>query len=211
MKSITLYFVVSGATYFNQLDRFQGWSGTPLTPAGQQASVAVGQKLAAVKFDTAYASDTSRGGKTGHAVLAAQATTTQLQLLASLRAPFYGGFEGFEQAAVWSGFATKLGYPSVAKFEADQTPMALQNLIHDHDVDSLAESGEEFWQRYRSGLAQVTAATPADGNVLVVTDSMTLRHLIFQATGEQPANQAIAPSTVTVLTQAGDKWTVRQA
>ncbi|GIP70394.1 hypothetical protein AWA1501_25570 [Lactiplantibacillus pentosus] len=56
MKSITLYLVVAGATYFNQLDRFQGWSGTPLTVAGVQASAAVGQQLADTPFEAAFAS-----------------------------------------------------------------------------------------------------------------------------------------------------------
>ncbi|MCG0822920.1 putative phosphoglycerate mutase (putative) [Lactiplantibacillus plantarum] len=41
MKSITLHLVVAGATYFNQLDRFQGWSGTPLTATGEQATAKV--------------------------------------------------------------------------------------------------------------------------------------------------------------------------
>ena len=46
MKSITLHLVVAEATYFNQLDRFQGWSGTPLTATGEQATAKVAQQLA---------------------------------------------------------------------------------------------------------------------------------------------------------------------
>jgi len=209
MKTITLYLAVTGTTYFDQLDRFQGWSGTPLTPAGQQASQTLGQQLATVKFDTAFASDTSRGVQTGRAILAAQAGSLKLQTKAALRAPFYGGFEGLERSAVWSGFATKLGYPTVAAFEADQTPTEIQNLIHDHDVDSLAESGTEFWQRYQAGLAKIVAATPDQGRALIVVDPAVLRKLRFDLTGQLATDEQVAASTVTIVDKAGDKLTLR--
>jgi len=209
MKTITLYLAVTGTTYFDQLDRFQGWSGTPLTAAGLEASQGLGQQLATVKFDTAFASDTSRSAQTGQAILDAQATQLELQQSAALRAPFYGGFEGFERAAVWSGFATKLGYPTVAAFEADQTPTEIQNLIHDHDVDSLAESGDEFWQRYQAGLTQVTDATPDHGRALVIVDPVILRKLRFELTGQPATAEQLAPSTVTIVDKTVDKLTIR--
>ncbi|BDZ31787.1 histidine phosphatase family protein [Lactiplantibacillus sp. WILCCON 0030] len=209
MKTITLYLAVTGTTYFDQLDRFQGWSGTPLTAAGQQTSQTVGQRLATIKFDTAFASDTSRGTQTARAILAAQANSVEIQTKSALRSPFYGGFEGIERSAVWSGFATKLGYPTVAAFEADQTPTEIQNLIHDHDVDSLAESGDEFWQRYQKGLAQVAATTPDHGRALVIVDAVILRRLRFDITGQTATSEQVAPGTVTVVDQAGDKFTLR--
>jgi len=209
MKKITLYLVVTGTTYFDQLDRFQGWSGTPLTPAGLKASQLVGQQLAKVSFAAAFASDTSRSTQTGRAILAAQSKKLTLQSKPALRGPFYGGFEGLEEAAVWSGFATKLGYPSVAAFEADQTPRELQGLLHDHDADSLAESGTEFWQRYTAGLAQVTAGTPADDNALVVIDAAALRMLWFELTGKQPTQLQLAPGTVTIVDQVDDQLSLR--
>ncbi|MFD1419772.1 histidine phosphatase family protein [Lactiplantibacillus songbeiensis] len=209
MKAITLYLVVTGTTYFDQLDRFQGWSGTPLTPAGLQSSQAVGKQLAGVNFATAYTSDTSRGVQTARAILATQAAKPKIHTKLALRGPFYGGFEGLEQAAVWSGFATKLGYPSLTAFEADQTPRDLQSLLHDHDAASLAESGTEFWQRYTAGLAQVTAGTPADGNVLVVINTAALRALWFELTGQQPTRDQVAPGTVTIVDQVEGKMTLR--
>ncbi|VDG20064.1 phosphoglycerate mutase [Lactobacillus sp.] [Lactiplantibacillus mudanjiangensis] len=209
MKAITLYLVVTGATYFDQLDRFQGWSGTPLTPDGLAASQAVGQQLSTVKFDTAFASDTSRGAQTGRAILSQQAVAPELQLKPALRAPFFGGFEGQEQAAVWSGFATKLGYPTVTAFEIDQTPAELQGLLHDHDSASLAENGDEFWQRYTAGLAQVTAATPDQGQVLVVIDASALQTLIFDITGQVATPQRLAASTITIVDQVDGQRTLR--
>ena len=107
MKSITLHLVVAGATYFNQLDRFQGWSGTPLTATGEQATAKVAQQLASTTFDTAFASDTSRAIQTARIILDSRAQPVKLRTVVALRAPFYGGFEGTERAAVWSGFATR--------------------------------------------------------------------------------------------------------
>ncbi|RRK11336.1 phosphoglycerate mutase family protein [Lactiplantibacillus garii] len=205
MKSINLHLVVAGATYFNQLDRFQGWSGTPLTPAGQQASLKVGHQLGQLPLTTAFASDTSRSVQTGRAVLtAATQENVELQALSDLRAPFFGGFEGLERAAVWSGFATKLGYGSLATFAADQTPSELQTLLHDHDSAGLAESGAEFWQRYVRGLQTVFTATPDHGHALVIVDSSSMRALLYRATGEQPHQADLAASAVATLTYDGD-------
>jgi len=211
MKSITLQLVVAGATYFNQLDRFQGWSGTPLTTAGQEASSAVGQQLAELTFNTAFASDTSRAVQTGHAILSVNPQAVELQTLADLRAPFYGGFEGLERAAVWSGFATKLGYPSVAAFANDQTPTELQTLLHDHDADRLAESGDAFWARYQTGLQQILAATPDHGRALVILDSAALREIRYRATAVQSSREELAPSTVAVVKYDGDNFTLQDA
>lgn len=209
MKSITLYLVVAGATYFNQLDRFQGWSGTPLTVAGVQASAAVGQQLADTPFEAAFASDTSRAVQTAQLILNEQPQAVKLQTLSTLRAPFYGGFEGTEREAVWSGFATKLGYPSVPDFAADQTPSELQTLLHDHDADGLAESGAEFWTRYQGGLQEVVAATRDQGTALLVVDSATMRMIRYLATGNMATREEIAPSAVAVMTYTGDKFTLQ--
>ncbi|MCG0755210.1 putative phosphoglycerate mutase (putative) [Lactiplantibacillus plantarum] len=208
MKSITLHLVVAGATYFNQLDRFQGWSGTPLTATGEQATAKVAQQLASTTFDTAFASDTSRAIQTARIILDSRAQPVKLQTVVALRAPFYGGFEGTERAAVWSGFATKLGYQSVAAFAADQTPSELQTLLHDHDADGLAESGQEFWDRYQKGLQQVMTATPDHGQVLLVVDGATLRMMHYVATGRAATRQALAPSVVTTMVYTGDKLIV---
>lgn len=208
MKTITLHLVVAGATYFDQLDRFQGWSGTPLTSAGQQSSLAAGQRLADDTFDQAFASDTSRSVQTAQQVLSVQTHAPRLQRLPELRAPFFGGFEGQERAAVWSGFATKLGYSSVAAFAADQTPAELQTLLHDHDSAGLAESGTEFWQRYAGGLRRVLAATPDHGHTLLVVDAATLRAIRFLATGEQPRREVLVPSSITTVTYDGDNFSL---
>ena len=211
MKSISLHLVVAGATYFNQLDRFQGWSGTPLTPAGEQASIAVGQRLATTGFDAAFASDTSRAMQTARLILTAHQQPVKLRTLAALRAPFYGGFEGRERAAVWAGFATKLGYPSVADFAADQTPKELQTLLHDHDADGLAESGTEFWERYQGGLQQIITTTPDHGHALVIVDSAPLRAIYYLATGRSASRQVLATSAVTTVTYTGDKFALQAA
>ena len=208
MKSINLHLVVAGTTYFNQLDRFQGWSGTPLTTAGQQASLNVGQQLTDVHFDTAFANDTSRSVQTGQAVLKAATNGVELQLLSALRAPFFGGFEGLNRADVWSGFATKLGYSSLEAFATDQTPSELQTLLHDHDSEGLAESGMEFWQRYTQGLKAVWTATPDHGNALLIVDDASLRDLWYRATGEQAHRATLAPSQYVHMTFDGDNLTL---
>ena len=123
----------------------------------------------------------------------------------------FGGFEGLERADVWSGFATKLGYASVAAFAADQTPNELQTLIHDHDSAGLAENGVEFWQRYARGLQTVLTATPDHGHALVIIDSSSLREIRYRATGIQATRAELAPSTVVTVTFDGDNFTLNEA
>lgn len=210
MKSINLYLVVAGATYFSQLDRFQGWSGTPLTEAGKRASAAVGDELAAVDFATAFAADTSRSVQTAEQILAVGDHRPKLQLDAALRAPFFGGFEGADRADTWSSFATRLGYASVADFASDQTPNELQTLLHDHDQTSLAEDGPDFWTRYLQGLQRVLQATPAGQTALVIVDSANLRAVIHQATGENPTKAQLRPNSWVQVGYDGDNLTIKQ-
>ncbi|MFB9768603.1 histidine phosphatase family protein [Lactiplantibacillus modestisalitolerans] len=206
MKSITLYLVVAGATYFNQLDRFQGWSGTPLTPTGKMAVETQAQQLRPVQFATAATDDTSRGQQTLDLLLRHNESAVMPQALEDLRGPFYGGFEGQERAAVWSGFATKLGYASDAAFAADQTPSELQTLLHDHDAARLAENGAEFWHRYLRGLTTVYTEVAAQTNVLLVVDGAVARMIRYLATKQLPAARTIAPASLTVATFDGQTF-----
>ena len=52
----------------NSLDRAQGWADSPLTDAGKQTAVDLGEKLKNVDFDVAYTSDMLRTMQTAELI-----------------------------------------------------------------------------------------------------------------------------------------------
>ncbi|AUJ32797.1 MAG: histidine phosphatase family protein [Liquorilactobacillus nagelii] len=70
MKKI--YFVRHGETYFNRLNRMQGWSDTPLTALGKTTAVNFGRKLIETAPNISkniYCSDTGRASKTAAKII----------------------------------------------------------------------------------------------------------------------------------------------
>jgi len=54
----------------NTVDRSQGWTDTPLTPAGEEIAEALGKGLSDVEFSQAYSLDSGRAIKTAELVIA---------------------------------------------------------------------------------------------------------------------------------------------
>lgn len=60
MKTLHLYVVRHGKTYFNRYNKLQGWGNSPLVASGIQDAHQAGQKLSQVHFKAAYCSDTNQ-------------------------------------------------------------------------------------------------------------------------------------------------------
>jgi Fructose-2,6-bisphosphatase len=58
MSELTIYFVRHGKTLFNLFNRMQGWVDSDLTEDGKEDAIKAGKRLAAIKFDCAYSSNT---------------------------------------------------------------------------------------------------------------------------------------------------------
>ncbi|WP_332238819.1 histidine phosphatase family protein [Sporolactobacillus sp. KGMB 08714] len=204
MKTIKLYFVRHGETYFNQLGRFQGWSGTPLTERGIREAEHAGHLLKEIEFAAAYSSDTSRAEQTGQLILQQNraAARPELVVLPELREHFYGGFEGCCKREAWQQIRNKLGIDG-GELQWDYTPDDVQNLLHENDPDQLAETSAQFWERYERGLRQIGDQTPADGNALVITHSTVLRALVWRVTGQVPVPSIPSTGSVTIVSRTG--------
>ncbi len=68
---VRFYIVRHGQTLLNSLDRAQGWADSPLTEAGKQTAVEIGQKLKGIDFNAVYTSDMLRAVQTAELILEA--------------------------------------------------------------------------------------------------------------------------------------------
>ena len=81
-----------GETRWNAEGRFQGYSDSPLTPAGEAQADALAARLAQEKFDAIYSSDLGRVRQTVAPLMAR--TGQAVQFDAALRERCYGVLEG---------------------------------------------------------------------------------------------------------------------
>lgn len=66
---VSFYIVRHGQTFLNSLDRARGWADSPLTDAGKQTAVELGDKLKSIDFNVAYTSDMPQAVQTAELVL----------------------------------------------------------------------------------------------------------------------------------------------
>lgn len=64
-----LYLVRHGETAWNLESRFQGWADQPLSALGEEQAKALAQRLANIRFRSAYCSDLQRAKKTAEILL----------------------------------------------------------------------------------------------------------------------------------------------
>ncbi|MEL1196595.1 phosphoglycerate mutase family protein, partial [Staphylococcus epidermidis] len=57
MKTVTVYLVRHGQTWFNRFNKMQGWSDSPLTDKGIADAKRAGDLLSHITFTHAYSSD----------------------------------------------------------------------------------------------------------------------------------------------------------
>lgn len=70
MKTVTVYLVRHGQTWFNVFGKMQGWSDSPLTDKGIADAHRAAAMLSHITFTHAYCSDTMRARNTAETILA---------------------------------------------------------------------------------------------------------------------------------------------
>ena len=80
--SFTVYLVRHGQTILNRYNRMQGWCDSDLTTLGISQAQQTGKRLADIKFDHAFHSDTIRATQTKKvSTLEKKATATMKELI----------------------------------------------------------------------------------------------------------------------------------
>lgn len=207
MKTLNLYLVRHGQTYYNIFNKLQGWSNSPLTQAGIDGAKEIGERLADVNFAGAFCSDTGRAVSTAQIILDLnQASTVKEPHQAPFfREEFYGYYEGMDMNQSWYLAAGPHGLKNIGEIVAKYSFDTAKDFLKEADPFGMAENHEEYWQRVDQGY-ELIANDPQlqDGdNVLVISHGNTLLSLMDRyAPGrydlsERPANGSLTKLKLT--------------
>ena len=202
MKTLHLYVVRHGKTYFNRYNKLQGWGNSPLVESGIKDAYQAGHKLSQVHFKAAYSSDTTRAMDTAKIILDENKNSRDISLItdAKFREEFYGSFEGANMDVAWTSAGAPVGLRTYAEIVDQYGVDKTKDLLKDADPWHDAENSEEYWQRVLAGLKRIlTNPVLDDGdNVLLISHGNTLISLADRfgegkiAVHERPANGSIS-------------------
>ncbi|MDN6900725.1 histidine phosphatase family protein [Oenococcus sicerae] len=207
-NGINVFFVRHGQTYFNLMNRFQGWSDIDLTDKGIADGQAAGKRLAKVHFTAAYSSDLSRAHRTAKFILDANQADSPKKPTSEkdFREVFFGSAEGLSNREISDGFGAnadaiiteicQIGYNSaIAKYGFDN----LMDLFKKNDPLDLAEDAHEFNKRLQRGLNTIRQSYQTGDNILVVTHGSLMRSLASQYKSEDLAAKSLANGAICKL------------
>ncbi len=207
---VVVYLVRHGETVFNQLGEMQGWSDSPLTPAGEELADQAGAALADHDFVAAYASDLGRTRATAEHILAGQGgSAPELVTMPELREWYFGGFEGNPNDDAWGTVLSEHGYDwtqvqqDFAGF-ADEIggQSAMATMVAESDPLGLAEDADQITTRLVEGFDTLVGevAEQGGGEVLVVSHGLAIGSLLeaLDPQHEATAFHNLALTTITV-------------
>ncbi|GAF41695.1 phosphoglycerate mutase family protein [Agrilactobacillus composti DSM 18527 = JCM 14202] len=179
MKTVTVYLVRHGQTYFNRYNRMQGWSDSPLTPKGIADAHTAGKRLQSITFDHCYSSDRGRAIHTAEILLSHNINThipfSQTELF---REEFYGYFEGEDAGKTWvfagSSHGTKTYEDIIKEYSLDAT----KDFLNEVDATGDAESATEYWTRLAKGFKWLREQARDGDKVLMVSHGTTIRSIV---------------------------------
>ncbi|MDR2682311.1 MAG: histidine phosphatase family protein, partial [Dysgonamonadaceae bacterium] len=118
-NTVTFYFARHGKTMLNTLNRVQGWSDTPLTPAGVEVAEYLGLGLKDIELKSAYSSDLGRARQTARIVLNSKGQgNLSITELPAVRETNFGSYEGDLNPKMWGDATLYLHFKSLNEFMA---------------------------------------------------------------------------------------------
>lgn len=179
---VVFYIVRHGQTLLNYLNRAQGWVDSPLTDAGKQAALDLGNKLREIDFHAIYASDMSRATQTAKWILSASGQSTMsIQKDARLREWCLGNMEAEDNTAFVNNIADWLG--GISSFEELNKKLPdVATAIHEHDTTGMTESFSDIANRLKSifmEISQNSYKKDSIYNVLIVTHAFVIKTLFY--------------------------------
>lgn len=195
-----IYLVRHGKTWYNEYQKMQGWSDTPLTTDGVAVAQKAAEALHNVDFAAAVTSDMKRAVDTSRIITRRNKNQLQPQELSEFREQFYGYFEGQgideawfvigkpHQAKNFAQIVQKYGFDATLDFVKEADPL--------HD----AEGAAEYWSRIERGFKKIDRIAKDGDKILLVTHSITILSLAlkYQA-GDFPIDEIPANASLTIL------------
>ncbi|WP_125606078.1 histidine phosphatase family protein [Lapidilactobacillus bayanensis] len=198
MKTITVYLVRHGQTYFNKFNKMQGWSDSPLTPAGIDGAKEAAERLKHLTFTHAYSSDTTRAMHTCEIILGKNMNTVvPYTTTAFFREVFYGYFEGEDSAKTWYLVGAPHGARSFKELISKYNIDASKDFMNDADPFHDAETATQYWTRLSKGFKMLREQNLNGDNVLLVSHGTTIRSIV-EKFGAGRFDATIAPRNASV-------------
>lgn len=212
---VDVYFVRHGQTIFNQYDRVQGWSDTPLTNEGAEVARAFGVGSRAIDFTQYYSSDLGRQRETLALIMRAHHSKQMPTELEDLREVFFGGFEGLPNETMNSAAGQALGFHTRDEMTSlrQQGQMSLTQLadaIHKADEKQDAETAIQVRNRMQKALHYMVknALTHHDRNILAVSSGMSIGIMISDMTENPLKNKGMGNAAVVKIEYRDGKYNV---
>ncbi|MDR2397434.1 MAG: histidine phosphatase family protein [Spirochaetaceae bacterium] len=224
--SVTFYVTRHGKTMFNTVHRVQGWSDTPLTPAGLEVAEQLGRGLKAqgIRFNAAWSSDLGRARETARLVLETSGNTgLALQETSRFRESCFGIYEGDTDENMWGAAGIQLGLEAETVEEAYKALLAamtegqyalpdMLGAVKALDTTGLAEDYDTVKARMQQQFTQLAEeyAAKGGGNILMVAHGISILAMISDWTTEQPEGGQLANASVTKVVYQDGTFTVTE-
>lgn len=214
-EEVTIYLTRHGETMFNDLNKVQGWSDTPLTEEGEEVAIDLGKGLAKedVSFQSVYSSDMKRAHDTADAVLEGLGQENgQVQEMEGLREAGSGQFEGESLDTIDEDQAKEAGYESYDEYEKDKRKPGedewswLANAHYYADQSGYAEGADKVQERMTDAIEKIAKKQSEEGggNVLVVSHGMSINVMLADMTEKYEGESLENASVTKIHYQNGD-------
>lgn len=195
-----IYLVRHGRTWYNEYEKMQGWSDTPLTDSGVEVAQKAAESLKSVDFKAAFTSDMKRAIDTSRIIMRRNKNHLTPQELSEFREQFYGYFEGRSIDESW--FA--IGKPHHARNFAEIVQKygfdATMDFVKESDPLHDAENSQEYWSRIERGFKKIDQVAKDGDKILLVTHSITILGLAVRyKTADIELNDVPANASLTLL------------
>lgn len=180
-----VYLVRHGETMFNQLNKVQGWSDSPLTVKGINDLKVTARNLSQVHFDRMYSSDLKRAIDTVHLMQDANEVSElgKIKKLPAFREVFFGSFEGDDIDETWKKVAVAGGLKPETDIDKIINQLGIakfREATKKADPRHLAENSEELDERMDQAIDQLTQEAQGLGRVLIVSHGDFIKTLAIK-------------------------------
>lgn len=196
----TIYLVRHGRTLFNELNKVQGCSDSPLTEAGVRRAAELGAvfKREGITFDAAYTSDLGRARQTARLILSHSASPdVPLIETADLREISFGMFEGGSNDLMWQQVSEEIGNQVLTGDSADELKIKALSVLKRIDTTGLAENFENVQKRIHN-ILNIFAGSE-ERSILAVSHGLFISCLIYALSDRKIHVTTIPNTSVTKL------------
>lgn len=180
-----VYLVRHGETMFNQLNKVQGWSDSPLTVKGINDLKVTARNLSQIHFDKMYSSDLKRAIDTVHLIQDMNEVSDlgKIKKFPAFREVFFGAFEGDDIDETWKKVAVAGGLKPQANVDwiIDQLGIKkFREATKKADPRHLAENSAELDERMQQAVEQLHEETMGLDRVLIVSHGDFIKTLALK-------------------------------